>query len=273
MYSSCSCWPWWMTLPYVHFFSSSLTQSPTVQLLFKLVPASERSVPELTLLGTLSLHLALIRMRVTPAWPYLAAVCRAVSPYWNRGNRFSLLFTCQTCHSRRKSILETWQKKPCFFVVVFFLSHPFHFCPLADKLNLSFLFFLFLWGPSAEQGFHLKYSLLPFSNIGASPSSLFLVHFCQKKKREKKENLVHLRCASFEVRLTGSSVCTVWRLREVLHVTHVVLQVRVDTAVQQDPGTFVVSVLCPKVQRREARLKHTSTLAVSLTAIRRGERE
>ena len=38
----------------------------------------------LTLLGTLSLHFALIRMRVTPAWPYRAAVCRAVSPYYKR---------------------------------------------------------------------------------------------------------------------------------------------------------------------------------------------
>lgn len=192
MYSSCSCWPWWMTLPYVHFFSSSLTQSPTVQLLFKLVLASERSVPELTLLGTLSLHLALIRMRVTPAWPYLAAVCRAVSPYWNRGNRFSLLLTCQTCHSRRKSILETWQKKTCSSFFSF--SHPFHFCPLADKLNLSFLFFLFLWGPSAEQGFHLKYSLLPFSNIGASPSSLLSTFLSKKKKEKKRESCSFAMC-------------------------------------------------------------------------------
>ena len=46
------------------------------------------------------------------------------------------------------------------------------------------------------------------------------------------------------------------------HVTHVVLQVRVDAAIQQDPGTFIVAVLCPQVERCEARLKHALTFIV-----------
>ena len=45
-------------------------------------------------------------------------------------------------------------------------------------------------------------------------------------------------------------------------MTHVVLQVRVDAAIQQDPGTFIVAVLCSKVERCEARLKHALTFIV-----------
>jgi hypothetical protein len=29
-------------------------------------------------------HCALMRIRVTPAWPYLALVCSGVSPYWKK---------------------------------------------------------------------------------------------------------------------------------------------------------------------------------------------
>jgi hypothetical protein len=36
----------------------------------------------LTLFWSDTRHCALIRMRVTPAWPYLALVCSGVSPYW-----------------------------------------------------------------------------------------------------------------------------------------------------------------------------------------------
>ena len=40
-------------------------------------------VKYLTLFCSEGLHLALTRIRMTPAWPYLAPVWRGVSPYWN----------------------------------------------------------------------------------------------------------------------------------------------------------------------------------------------
>ena len=74
----------------------------------------------ITLFCSEGLQSALTRIRMTPAWPYLAPVCRGVSPYWKEKSCISLKIFFEL--TRTKSFLNLLKNLCRYVHTLFFMS-------------------------------------------------------------------------------------------------------------------------------------------------------